>query len=160
MGLKLHLGCGRKAVAGYVNIDIFPHEGVDQVLDLNSLPWPWEDNSVEEILANDVLEHLYPLGKAEGQMNIVGVLREIHRVLKPDGKLIARIPSTDGPGAWQDPTHVTYWNANTLAYFDRKSPWAQGEWPKFQVFWNEEYLHFADEKPIAWIHVILVKPHE
>lgn len=159
MGLKLNLGCGFKAVAGYVNVDIVQRDGVDLVCDLNELPWPWDENSVEEIMANDALEHLYPLGKAEGQMNIVAVLKEIHRCLKPDGKLVARIPTTDGPGAWQDPTHVTFWNANTLLYFATESPYAAPDWPRFNIFWNEERIELAAEKPITWIHVVMVKPH-
>jgi hypothetical protein len=30
------------------------------------------------------------------------------------------VPSTDGRGAFQDPTHVSFWNANTFAYFSRQ----------------------------------------
>jgi len=158
--LKLNLGCGFKATQGYVNVDITERDGVDLVYDLNHTPWPWDDNSVDEIMANDALEHLAPLGKAEGQMNIVAVLQEIHRVLKPHGKLVARIPTTDGPGAWQDPTHVTYWNTNTLLYFGVESPYGPPDWPKFSIFWNEEQIALAAEKPIAWIRVVMVKPDE
>jgi hypothetical protein len=38
-------------------------------------------------------------------------------VLKPGGWLITRTPSTDGRGAFQDPTHVSFWNPNSFLYY-------------------------------------------
>ena len=37
-------------------------------------------------------------------------MREIHRCLAPQGWLLSQTPSTDGRGAFQDPTHVPFWN--------------------------------------------------
>ena len=50
---------------------------------------------------------------------IIHFMNEAHRVLKVGGLLDCLIPSTDvaGRGAWQDPTHVSYWNESTLLYF-------------------------------------------
>ena len=50
---------------------------------------------------------------------IIHFMNEAHRVLKGGGLLDCLIPSTDvaGRGAWQDPTHVSYWNESTLLYF-------------------------------------------
>jgi SAM-dependent methyltransferase len=116
-----------------VNVDNRPLPCVNQIVDLNKRPWPWAENSIDQIIAFDALEHLYPLGKAEGQANIVAVLSEIHRVLKPGGELLARIPSSDSRGAFQDPTHVTYWNPNTWWYFDVTSDLRPELWPPFEV---------------------------
>jgi SAM-dependent methyltransferase len=46
-------------------------------------PWPFEDGSVERILANDVLEHLHSKSSA---------MNEAHRVLRTWGRLRARGP--------------------------------------------------------------------
>lgn len=119
-GLKLHLGSHGERKPGYEGVDIRPDESgdtVQHVVDLNQLPWPWDDDSVTNIYANNVLEHLCPLGPSLGQLNIPAVLSEIWRILKPGGVVEIIVPSTDGRGAWQDPTHVTYWNRNTFLYF-------------------------------------------
>ena len=45
--LKLNLGCGAKRLKGYVNVDKFGDP--DLRLDLETFPYPWNDNSVAEI---------------------------------------------------------------------------------------------------------------
>ncbi len=69
--------------------------------------WPFEDNSVGAFRAYDFLEHL---------PDRLHTLREIHRCLRPGGWLLSMTPSTDGRGAWQDPTHVSFWNRNSWWY--------------------------------------------
>ena len=70
------------------------HSG-DVVCDLNDR-WPFEDGSVGVVRAHDVLEHLRdPLHS----------MKEIYRVLAPGGYALIQVPSTDGRGAFQDPTH-------------------------------------------------------
>jgi len=48
---------------------------------------------------------------------IIHFMNEAWRVLKPGGRLDALIPSTDGRGWSQDPTHVSHWNENSFLYF-------------------------------------------
>ena len=127
--------------------------GINQVVDLNVLPWPWGTGTVEQFAAMDSLEHLYPLGKSEGQMNIVAVMGEIHRCLREGGILYARIPSSESRAAFQDPTHVTYWNQNTFWYFDSRLDLAPPEWPKFDTTVNEE----THEPGLKWVLVKAVK---
>ena len=47
--MKLNLGAGNDSRSGYVNHDIQQLEGIQIVHDLNSYPWPWEDNSIQYI---------------------------------------------------------------------------------------------------------------
>lgn len=54
---------------------------------------------------------------------IIHFMNEAHRVLKPGGRLDALIPSTDGRGWAQDPTHVSYWNENSLLYYTDPNYW-------------------------------------
>lgn len=148
--MKLNLGCGAVSIEGYLNVDNRILPWVNQVVDLNIRPWPWPADSVDQIIAMDVLEHLYPAGRVEGQMNIVAVLGEIHRILKPGGELFARIPSSESRGAFQDPTHVTYWNLNTWWYFADWSELRPEMWPPFEVDLREE----VEEKAgIKWVLV-------
>lgn len=81
--MRVNLGCGPDTRVGYVNADI--REGVgDFTCDARELPWP--DDSIEELLALDLLEH-FPSSQTPA------ILREWHRVLDPAGILILRVPN-------------------------------------------------------------------
>ncbi|MEN6615118.1 MAG: methyltransferase domain-containing protein, partial [Syntrophorhabdus sp.] len=75
---------------------------------LEGLPYP--DSTIDMIRADDFLEHI-PIGKT------VQVITEIWRVLKPGGIFESSTPSTDGRGAFMDPTHVSFWNCNSWLYY-------------------------------------------
>ncbi len=83
-----------------------------QLADL-SKPWPWEDSSIDHIRAHDIIEHL---------ADKIHTMNEAWRVLKPGGIFEIAVPTTDGPGAWQDPTHVSFWNRNSFMYFEAGNP--------------------------------------
>jgi len=107
--MKLNLGCGFRKMPGYINIDNRAEVSPDEVIDVTD-GLPYEDSSVEEVVAVDFLEHI-PIGKT------VAVVEEIYRVLRHDGLLHHFTPSTDGRGAFQDPTHVSFWNINSWLYY-------------------------------------------
>jgi predicted SAM-dependent methyltransferase len=76
--IKLHLGCGKILLPGYVNVDIQGRPGVDVVADLRSLPW--KDRTIDMVYSCAVIEHF-------GRHEWVNVLREWARVLRPGGLL-------------------------------------------------------------------------
>ncbi len=107
--IRLNLGSGYTKIDGYANIDNRKEVNPDLLCDvLEGLPY--DDSSVDEVRAFDFLEHI-PLGKQ------VDVITEIWRVLKPGGLFDSFTPSTDGRGAFQDPTHVSFWNRNSWLYY-------------------------------------------
>jgi O-antigen biosynthesis protein len=106
--LKVDLGGGLFPKPGYLTID---QEGAEITCDLND-GIPLEDNSVGVINASHLIEHLREPLKT---------MREIHRVLAPGGWVFIEVPSTDGRGAWQDPTHVSFWNENSFFYYTKNS---------------------------------------
>jgi SAM-dependent methyltransferase len=95
----IDIGCGNKKTPGAIGVDKFPLEQVDIVFDISALPWPLKDGSVDRIICNHILEHL----RVEQR---VKVLREIHRVMRPEGELVVRIPHGACRNARLDPTHV------------------------------------------------------
>ncbi|NDG29188.1 methyltransferase domain-containing protein [bacterium] len=102
--LKVDLGGGINKRKGYVSIDL--HDA-DIEFNLNQgIPLP--DNSVGVINASHVIEHLH---------DKTYTMKEIHRVLAHGGWAFIEVPSTDGRGAFQDPTHVSYWNENSFLYY-------------------------------------------
>jgi SAM-dependent methyltransferase len=80
---------------------------VDIVAELPK-PLRLPDNSVGVIRAVDFLEHV---------ADKVAMWNEIYRLLAPGGIFLSMTPSTDGRGAFQDPTHVAYYNQNSFWYF-------------------------------------------
>jgi Uncharacterized protein conserved in bacteria len=84
---KLNLGCGSDILEGYVNVDIRKAKGVDVVVDITK-KLPFKDKSFEEVLAQDVLEHLI----LADQENL---LLEINRILIDSGTLKIRTPNIE-----------------------------------------------------------------
>lgn len=83
-------------------------------------------SSVGVIEANDFLQHV---------ADTVPLMGELHRVLVPSGMLLTATPSTDGRGAFQDPSHRSYWNPNRFWYHtDRKfADYLPANTARFQV---------------------------
>jgi hypothetical protein len=101
--MAVDLGAAHNPAPGYIGVDL---KGTDVDADLNGA-WPFADSSVGIIRAYDIFEHL---------RDPLHTMKEAYRVLAPDGHLIAQVPSTDGRGAFQDPTHVSFWNQNSWLY--------------------------------------------
>ena len=82
---KLHLGCGSKNLEGWINIDSVAENNPDVVLDIAE-PLPYPDLSVDEILAEDLLEHFDKYARFL-------VFYQWVRVLKIGGKVIVQVPN-------------------------------------------------------------------
>jgi len=128
-GLPLiDLGGAFGSPEGYISLDV---QGADVVCDLEQgIPYP--DSSVGVVRAYDVLEHLH---------DSVAIMNEIHRVLAPGGWLLASVPSTDGRGAFQDPTHVSFWNENSFWYYTD---------PKLQRYVPSITARFQVSRVLTW----------
>jgi predicted SAM-dependent methyltransferase len=83
--LYVHLGCGTNRIPGMLNCDGNLLRKPDIWLDLR-LPLPFRDRSVEVAYTSHTLEHLFP-------EEALGLLRQIRRVLRPDG--VARVAVPD-----------------------------------------------------------------
>jgi SAM-dependent methyltransferase len=105
--LALDLGAAHARPAGYVGVDRRRGDDVDIVAELPA-PLPLADGSVGVIRAVDFLEHI---------ADKVALFNELYRLLAPGGLLLSQTPSTDGRGAFQDPTHVGFYNENSFWYF-------------------------------------------
>jgi hypothetical protein len=105
--LALDLGAAHARPRGYVGVDRVAAPDVDIVADLPA-PLPLPDSSVGVIRAFDFLEHV---------ADKVGLINELYRLLAPGGLLLSQTPSTDGRGAFQDPSHVAFYNENSFWYY-------------------------------------------
>jgi FkbM family methyltransferase len=114
-GIRLNLGCGNDIVPGFINHDRIRHRPEVAVAhDLQVLPWPWDDDVAEEIRLLDVLEHL---------PEVLSIMDECWRVLKPSGFLHVRVPHYLHENAWIDPTHRRPFHLDSFDYLDADTFW-------------------------------------
>ena len=130
--------------SGYESVDI--HEPADHVMDLNFDRWGFDDSSIGVVRAKDLLEHLPDTQKT---------MAEIHRILVPGGFLISETPSTDGRGAFQDPTHVSFWNQNSFWYWTRRqqAQYIDNITVRFQEMFRQTYFptEWHKENEISYV---------
>ena len=143
VGSVLDLGCGRNKLPGSIGVDFVNSPGVDLVLDLNN-QLPFEPCSFDAIHANQVFEHVE---------NIIGLMRECHRILKPEGVLVVHVPYFRSSWAAIDPTHIRQYTLLSMNYFKRGTY----EHDNYQ-FMNESFTtlqcyldHNYPRRPFRWL---------
>ena len=136
-GKKLNLGCGediKNPNEGWVNLDFIKLPGVDVVFDIEKPPFPFKDEEFDEILAQDTIEHI---------LNHVPVMKDLHRILKPGGKLTIRVPHFTSVDSFSDPTHKKMFSILTFFYFVKNPPTSKGR--ERQYYFD---FHFSKVKSI------------
>ncbi len=84
-GKRLHLGCGNKYLPNYYHIDLNDYDHIDLKHDISILPMI-EDESIVEIYASHVLEHLW-------RTDIFKVISEWNRILVTGGTIRLAVPN-------------------------------------------------------------------
>jgi len=131
--MKLHLGCGTKKLEGWINIDSVEACQPDLLHDI-SAPLPYDDMSVDEILAEDLLEHF------DKYLRFV-VFYEWVRVLKVGGKVTLQVPNFKkilfkyfkfgydnfvdflfGENMWESKTYIGHYGNHKWGYSEKTLP--------------------------------------
>jgi len=151
---------------GWVNVDAFDNCGPDVVWDLNITPYPWPDNSVDEIAMYHVLEHTEEWWD---------VICECARILKPGGTMEVRVPDESSTSAlcYRDHHHVfslhsfhgimdrSGWGTNAWAHLENETVplvlYKYRKVPHKQYFWMTRWglrwlLAFCAEHMRNFIH--------
>jgi len=110
--LKLDIACGINKKPGFTGVDICG--GADIVVDLEKFPWPFADNSVDEIFCSHYVEHT---------PDLISFANELYRIMKVGTKAEIIAPYYSSIRAWQDPTHLRAISENTFLYFNKE--WRQ-----------------------------------
>lgn len=106
--MKLDLGGAHNPAPGYTTVDLHDADINGDIIDvLRSMP----DNSVGVIRSVDFFEHI---------ADKITLWNEMYRVLHHGGMILSLTPSTDGRGAFQDPTHISFYNENSFWYFTQE----------------------------------------
>ncbi|WP_457749105.1 class I SAM-dependent methyltransferase [Sulfurimonas sp.] len=120
--IVVELGPGeRKCCKEAIGIDLHRKPSVEYVADLNQGLSFISSNSIDEIHAYHVLEHID---------NLESFMREIYRVLKTGGRLIGSVPHFSNPYFYSDYTHNSFWGLYTLCYFSKNTIFKR-EVPKY-----------------------------
>src|SRR3989338_8777134 len=104
----LHLGCGMFKIPGSIGIDINKNSHADIIHDLNKFPYPLKANTFEEIIAENILEHLDDIPK---------VMEEIYRIAKNHATFIITTSHFSSVDSFTDPTHKHFFTSRTFDYF-------------------------------------------
>jgi hypothetical protein len=95
--MKINLGSGYKRIDGFLNIDDDPLVKPDFLCNIEKEKLPLEDNSVDEIRAHHILEHI--------GSGFIGLMQELYRVAKHGAILDIIVPHHFHDNFYSDPTH-------------------------------------------------------
>lgn len=122
---ELLIGCGSRrekllgrspAWTNLVTLDIEARHKPDVVHDLESLPLPFPDDSMDEIHAYDVLEHT---GRQGDWRFFFAQWSDFWRILKPGGLFLGIVPLPMSRWAWGDPSHTRVLSPEALTFLDQ-----------------------------------------
>lgn len=109
---KIDLGCGvSKRDKESIGVDIVKLPGVDIVCDIEK-ELPFKNNEIDEVYSRHTLEHVE---------NLFGLMQEIYRILKPNCKLIIKVPYFAAPTSYSDPTHKRFFGIYSFQCFDPRN---------------------------------------
>jgi predicted SAM-dependent methyltransferase len=103
---RLDIGCGSKKTNFFVGIDRHKTPSADILGDINCLPI--KSNTIKEVVCNHILEHVD---------NLTVTMRELHRILKPNGLLFIKAPHTNSLWSRSNPEHKTFFTIWTMNYY-------------------------------------------
>lgn len=149
----IDLGAHHNKPEGYLGVDLRPGKGVDIVTNFFDLDF--QPNSVGVIRAYDFMEHV-------GNENRQRFMEKCYELLAHGGMLLSMTPSTDGRGAFQDPTHTAQWNSNSFWYYTQKEYADFVDFKgRFQVSMLRNFLpshfHVLHDIPYVQANLIAVK---
>lgn len=118
---KLNIACGQQKQEGFIGVDKVKTLATDIVHDLEIFPWPFEDNSVDEVICSHYVEHT---------KDLIKFMDELYRIMKSPykdnkgeeikSKITIIAPYYSSIRAWQDPTHLRAISEFTFIYFNKK----------------------------------------
>lgn len=134
--IKLDLACGQTPKEGFEGVDLYAPDAQHKV-DLFKFPYPWADNSVDELYCSHFVEHLPARAVEQRDLNLnndsveesgniytdfmdkdflFAFFDECWRILKPNGSMTVVVPCARSNRGFQDPTHRRFIVAETFGY--------------------------------------------
>jgi SAM-dependent methyltransferase len=165
--VRLELGSGPHGEPGYTHVDAVKTGNVDIEADVRNLSW-LSDSSVDEIYSAQTVEHF-------SYTEVLDVLREWYRVLKPGAKITIKMPDLDflcrayvegihsteeimiaifggfsdhpgGPDGWEKISGNPCWTRGYIRDGEIKSPGKYTEWGAHKALYTFESFKVRMEK--------------
>lgn len=147
--MKLNLGCGQHLLPGYINVD--KYGSPDLKVDLETLPWPWPDNSVDEFLLNHSLEHL-----GANHEVFISIIKELYRTGRHGAEVKIVVPHPRHDDFINDPTHVRAVTPEMMSLFSKK---ACLDWKQRGCANSPLALHHDVDFEIDSVNYVLDEPY-
>jgi SAM-dependent methyltransferase len=163
---ELLLGCGHSrekqikpdANPGWTSLttlDNNPSTLPDVVHDLDVFPYPFLDETFDEIHAYEVLEHTGTQGDVKFFFK---QFMELYRMLKPDGQLFISVPQPDSPWVWGDPSHRRIMHPFQFLFLDREYYKQEGTpVSDFLSMWEGDFTIIHSEVREHRFYIVLKK---
>lgn len=133
--MKIDVGCGSRKRKGYIGSDIIKLPSVDIVFDMNIKHWPFRNNTFDEIIFDDVLEH---------SKDIITTLEEAYRVAKNRAIIKISVPHFSSDNMYTDPTHKVFFSSRSFNYFDKSYPNRYIYSPSINLKVIRKYISFGE----------------
>ncbi|NDC96305.1 methyltransferase domain-containing protein [bacterium] len=150
--MKINLGSGLKKIDGFLNVDHDPSTNPDFLVDLELENLPFEDNSVDTIIAHHILEHIGD--------NFFSLMKEIYRVCKDGAIIDIEVPHHRHENFFGDPTHKRFITLEILKKFSKKyNDWHLDHYKSIGGFCNTlnvdfEIIEFDYEVDSKYINLV------
>lgn len=147
--MKLNIGSGYKKYPGFLNVDNDPLTEPDILVDIETGIFPIQDNSVSEIRAYHILEHI-----GEGFFKL---MQELYRISENGAIIDIQVPHHRSETQYGDPSHVRFITIEVLRQFSKKyNDWHIKQWKSSSGFGNKLNIDFEiidyDLKPnMRWV---------
>jgi SAM-dependent methyltransferase len=129
----LDIGAGRAdRYPGALRLDIARGTDPHLVVDLERGGLPFRDSAFATVAAHDVVEHV---------ADLVALVAEVHRVLRPGGLFLVSTPHFSSANAWTDPTHRRALGARSFDYFGEDHELAYYSRARFRVRRRQIVFH-------------------
>ena len=113
--MKLNMGSGLNPLPGYVNVDKGWLGTPDVKHDLEQFPWPWPNDSVDEVVFYHSLEHMGRDGEV-----FIGIVKELYRVCRHGAVVFIAVPHPRHDNYFADVTHVRPVTPDVFLFFSKE----------------------------------------
>ena len=109
----LDIGCGNNKIKNAIGLDIDKNTQADIVWDLDKYPYPIEDNEFDKVYAKHIIEHVD---------DPIEFMKEVYRIIKPNGTCFIETPHFSCYVAYSEPQHKRYFSYFMIDVILRKVP--------------------------------------
>lgn len=150
--MNLDVGGGNSRGDDWTTVDL--RSNADFRHDLNTFPYPFEDNSIQQMRFWHTLEHLHP-------WKAMQIFRELYRIMKLGGTIDVRIPWWKSD-MFSNPNHLTVFKPEWFKKGLNPNPWRYGDHPEdcgmnWRVVWEKKHRGKHNFFKIYEYQIIMVK---